>query len=333
MGVGVGDVAADAGHHLGAVGEHLVEHRPHVGRLRLRRRVDAARGRRPPGGRGRSTASASHPCSGRRRRCARPARRGGGTPPRPRRSSRPTGSSACPRWSCRGRGAGQLDVEAAAGHRLGEPAHRRRVAGEAVQREHAGARRRRWRGATRARRRAGGCEVIPTFYRLAPRTRIVGVVAPTQSPDRGVGGRGHRAGARHRPVLPARPAARLAGGAARVGRVVLVVRPRLRGCQRAAVRAPDPGARADAAVRCPPADRRRAASGSPRSGATSPSPTTCRPTATSCASCRATSSTPSPAAATSSSSRRSPSTSCPAASSPACSPTSSATTSACTPSA
>ena len=176
-------------------------------------------------------------------------------------------------------------------------------------------------------------DVIPTFYRLAP--------APVSSAWWRRRSRQIEASAVAAigPVLVIAPFCLLAllldlaGRPPGVGRVVLVVRPRLRGRQRAAVRAPDPGVRADPAVRCPPADRRRARADVRRSGGPSPSPTTCRPTATSSASCRATSSTPTRAAATSSSSPRSPSPSSPAASSPACSPTSSATTSACTPSA
>ena len=146
--------------------------------------------------------------------------------------------------------------------------------------------------------------------------RSCGAPASPQPTAGGVGGRGARAGARHRPVLPARAVRDLAARAPGLGRPVLVVRRRLRARRRAAVRATDPGDRADAALRGPPADRRRARPASPRCGATSPGPTTCRPTATSSASCRATSSTPSRAAATSSSSRRSPSTSCPVASCP-----------------
>ena len=100
------------------------------------------------------------------------ARRGAGRPPRPRRSSRPSRSSSMSStvvpWPGR---RGSSTWKPGGGERLGEAAHRRRVAGEAVEHEGAGRRAVARVGCvcgTTARRRAGRLvrrSPWPTFYR------------------------------------------------------------------------------------------------------------------------------------------------------------------------
>ena len=68
---GLGDVAADARGDVGAGGEQLADHRADVGRLRLGERVDEHEAADVRVVQGRSTAPASRPSTGRRRRSAR----------------------------------------------------------------------------------------------------------------------------------------------------------------------------------------------------------------------------------------------------------------------
>ena len=133
--LGVGDVAADARHDRGALLEEVGQHRPHLVGLRPGGRVDAhqpehlgvlERGRQRQGAAHAEAADDDAVGAGgqalvRRLGLARPVRPSGGL-------------HVLDRRAMAGQ-AGQLDVPAGTGDRLGEPAHRRRVAREAVQGE------------------------------------------------------------------------------------------------------------------------------------------------------------------------------------------------------
>ncbi len=224
----------------------------------------------------------------------------------------------------------QLDVEAAAGHRLGEPAHRRRVAGEAVEGQHTG--RAVIRGVVRPR--LGACDDVH------PDVSTARIVAPYR---RYVRRRSRQieasAVAALGPVLVIAPFCLLA-----LFVIWLAVRlvwdvsfwwfaARLRGRRRAAVRAPDPGVRADPAVRRPPPDRGRARPHVPALAGHRPRQ---RPAAGPLHPPRAAERRAQRLRLRRPPRRRHdvrPRRAAPRASWPACSPTSSATTSACTPSA